>query len=471
MQKEGKLFSNTLLLGVSSAISKAITFLMLPVYTRALSPSEFGVAEILVSTAVLLLPLVSLYAPEAVFRFRAGGERGALSTGGLFLLLGLLVFAICLPLVGLSQRLRPYLWLLYAYVAASLLRSFLAHVLRSDGAFGIYALQQLFCTLLTVTFQFLLLNVLSKGVQGYLLAVVLADATTFLVLFLTQPRRFLPDGAVRRALCAKMAGYALPMIPSTVLWWVIAVSDRYLILLWAGESATGLYAAAGRLPGLLTLAVSVFLEGWHYAALRVEKEEQGALFGRIYGLILPLLVALCVFLILFSGPLVGLFMSAGYSEAAAFVPLLMLGTLCAGLSNFLGSVYHLHLRSGATLLTAALAAGANVLLNLLLLPRIGVLGAALSTAISYALLFFVRLAHTARYILFPRLVARTLLSFAFMGAGCTLLAIGQAAPGYLFCLFSPVPMLDKLLLALRFLQHRGLAFGRGIAKQRKFLKK
>ncbi len=471
MEREGKLFSNTLLLGATSAISKAITFLMLPVYTRALSPSEFGVAEILVSTAVLLLPLVSLYAPEAVFRFRAGGERGALSTGGLFLLLGLLVFAICMPLIGLSQRLRPYLWLLYAYVAASLLRSFLAHVLRSDGAFGVYAMQQLFCTLLTILFQFLLLNVFAKGVQGYLLAVVLADATTFLVLFLTQPKRFLPDGAVRRALCAKMAGYALPMIPSTVLWWVIAVSDRYLILLWAGESATGLYAAAGRLPGLLTLAVSVFLEGWHYAALRVKKEEQGALFGRIYGLILPVLVALCVALTFFSGPLVRLLMSSLYGEAAAFVPLLMFGTLCAGLSNFLGSIYHLHLKSGATLFTAALAAGVNVLLNLLLLPNVGVLGAALSTAISYALLFSVRLAHTARYIAFPRLVSRTLISFLSLVVGCTFLAVGRAAWGYFLCLFSVVPMLDRLLAALRFLQHRGLAFWKGLRRQKKFSKK
>ena len=471
MQKEGKLFSNTLLLGVTSAISKAITFLMLPVYTAALSPAEFGVAEILVSTAVLLLPLVSLYAPEAVFRFRAGGEQGALTTGGLFLLIGLLVFALSLPLVGLSPRLRPYLWLLYAYVAASLLRSFLAHVLRSDGAFGIYALQQLFCTLLTVLFQFLLLRVYQRGVQGYLLAVVLADATTFLVLFATQPRRFLPDGAVRRALCGKMASYALPMIPSTVLWWVIAVSDRYLILLWAGESATGLYAAAGRFPGLLTLAVSVFLEGWHYAALRAKKEEQGALFGRIYALFLPLLVLLCVGLILFSLPLVRLFTSSVYERAAAFVPLLMFGTLCAGLANFLGSVYHLHLRSGATLFTAALAAGVNVGLNLLLLPSIGVLGAALSTAIAYALLFAVRLWHTARYLRFSRFAPRTAASFCSLFLGCVLLALGCVWQGYLLCLVATLPVAGKILCALRFLQHRGLAFWKEVAGKRNFLKK
>ena len=153
VEKEGKLFSNTLLLALASMLSKTITFFMLPLYTAAMAPAQFGVADILVSTAVLLLPLVSLHAPETVFRFRMNGERGALATGTSFLLLGLLVFAACVPLLSLSAVLRPYRFVLYLYVAASLCRSFLAHVLRADGAFGLYALQQVFCTLLTAMWK------------------------------------------------------------------------------------------------------------------------------------------------------------------------------------------------------------------------------------------------------------------------------------------------------------------------------
>ncbi len=468
MQREGRLFSNTVLLGITSAISKAITFLMLPLYTAALTPAEFGVADILVSTAVLLLPVVSLHAPEAVFRFRAGGECGALSLGSVVLLTGLGIFAALLPLAGLLARLRPYLFLLYAYVAASVLRSFLAHVLRSDGAFVLYAVQQLFCTVLTVLFQFLLLVVWQKGVRGYLLATILADAITFLLLFSTQIRRFLPDGAIRRELFEKMARFALPMIPAGILWWMMSISDRYLILLFSGEAATGLYAAAARLPGLLTLAMSVFLESWQYAAVRTAKEERGALFGHIYGMLLPALFAIGALLTLCSHPLVTLLLAPGYGEAVRLVPLLCFGALCGALANFLGSIYTLRLRSGAALLTGALAALGNVLLNILLVPRYGALGAALSTAISYAALLALRLWHTRALLAFPRRLRTSVPALLSLFLGALFWAWDRSLCGILFTLASVLPMIPQGLVATRFLWHRLRVLLKNLRKKREF---
>ena len=92
MAQEGKLFSNTLLLGVSAAVSKALSFLLLPFYTSELSPAAFGVCEILLSTAVLMISLFSLYAPQATFRFWAQRERGAITAGLWMLGGGLLIF-------------------------------------------------------------------------------------------------------------------------------------------------------------------------------------------------------------------------------------------------------------------------------------------------------------------------------------------------------------------------------------------
>ncbi len=471
MEKEGKLFSHTLLLGAASVISKAITFFMLPLYTAALSPAEFGVADILVSTAVLLLPIVSLHAPEAVFRFRAGGERGAARTGSVFLLSGLFVFALCLPLLGLSEILRPYLWLLYFYVAASIARSFIAHLLRSEGAFFLYALQQVFCTALTVLFQVLLLKVWHRGVAGYLLAVILSDSITFAVLFLCRlPQR---QRGVRfdRPLYSKMARYALPMIPSTVLWWVMAVSDRYLILAYSGEGATGLYAAAGRLPGLVTLAIGIFLESWHYAALRTEEVDRAALFGRIYALLLPILVSMSAALFLLAEPLVALFLAPGYASCATLVPLLVFGALCGGLANFLGSIYTLRLRSGAALYTGLVAAAANVTLNLLLIPRYGTSGAALATALSYALLLYLRLWHTGRYLAFPRFAPVLTVSLGFLLVSALFLLRGFLAYGFFFSLLSLLPVRTLLWEALCFLRRRGIAFLDILKKTGKYSKK
>ncbi len=469
--REGKLFSNTVLLGAASALSKVISFVMLPLYTAALTPAEFGVADVLVSTAVLLLPIVSLHAPEAVFRFRAGGEQGTVSVGGSFLLLGLAVFAACLPLIGLSERLRPYVWLLYAYVAASVLRSFLAHVLRSDGAFVLYAIQQLFCTLLTVSFQYLLLVVYRQGIRGYLLAVILADAITFTVLFLTQYAHFRPDGAIRAPLCKKMAKFALPLIPNTVLWWVMSLSDRYLILVYGGEAQAGLYAAAARLPSLVTLAMSVFLESWHYTAIRAEKGEEGRLFGRIYGMLLPAMLLLGAMLTLAAPLLTSLLLAADYAAAVHLVPLLTLGALCGAFANFLGSVYTLTLRSGSALLTGGIAAAGNVALNFLLIPRYGAGGAALSTALSCIAYFFLRLWHTGRLLAFTRHWAAGLSAIALAFGSAVFFLRGEMRLGAVFTLLALLPVAPLGLSLARFLYRRGKILLKSLKKREKNGKK
>ncbi len=471
MEKEGKLFSNTLLLSFASMVSKTITFFMLPLYTAAMDPAQFGVADILVSTAVLLLPIVSLHAPEAVFRFRIKGEDGALGAGAAALLVGLGAFALCVPLLSLSNVLRPYIWLLYVYIVASLFRSFLAHVLRADGAFSLYAIQQVFCTLLTVLFQVLFLRIWQRGVSGYLTAVILADALTFATLVPYLLSRVRGEKRPTLPLCKRMLRYALPMIPGAVLWWVMSVSDRYLVLLYCGEAATGIYAAAGRLPGLLTLAIGVFMEAWHYAALRTEKGSEGALFGRIYALLLPVLLAMGVGVILLARPLVAMFLARDFAAAATLVPLLVFGALCGGLSNFLSSIYTLRMRSGAALFTGAVPALVNIALNLLLVPRFGVIGAALSTALSFVLSLTVRLLHTRRLLDFPRYTQRLFLSLGVLFAVSLLLALELYAVGILLSPVTLVPFWRQGIEALRFIRRRGVAFWQDLKKRGNYRKK
>ena len=464
-KREGKLFAHTVMLGAGSAASKIITFLLLPVYTAALTPAEFGTADIVVSTAVLLLPIVSLRAPEALFRFRAGGEQGAFGTGLIFLAVGFVLFAALLPLFGLSAVLRPYFGLLFCYVAASILRSYLAHTLRADGAFGLYALQQVFCAVLTALLQILFLAVLRRGVAGYLTAVILSDAATFLILAVCLFDRWRHFGRVRRELSRKMLRFSLPLIPTAVLWWVMAASDRYFILRFSGESATGLYAAAGRLPALLSFLTGVFLEAWHYAVLRVEKERQGELYGRIYALYLPALIGFGAALSILAKPLVSLFLAPQYASASIYVPLLLFGALCGGLSHFFDSIYTLRYSTVASFVTALIAAVCNLALNFTLIPRLGALGAALSTAVSYALLFSIRLWHTKRYLDFPRLVLPLALSLSALFIAAVQFGQKQTRPAVLFCCLAVLAVSRQTVSALRFLARRARILLKNLQKK------
>ena len=90
MKNNARLLKNVIVLGLGSVISKLTVLLMIPLYTASLTPAAFGTVDILINTAVLLLPLVSISAPEAVFRFAAGGydEGEVLAVGREMLLFG-----------------------------------------------------------------------------------------------------------------------------------------------------------------------------------------------------------------------------------------------------------------------------------------------------------------------------------------------------------------------------------------------
>lgn len=426
MAKEGKLLRHTCLLGVSSALCKAVSFFLLPLYTATLTPAEFGASDILVSTAVLLLPLVSCNASEAVFRFAVGehAPAGVFRVGARCIAAGLGIFFLLLPLLGLSSVLRPYLLYLYLYVAAATLHSLLAHTLRAAGEYGLYALQQIFCALLTAVLGILFLTVLRLGVRGYLASVFTADLVTALVVALClRPWRLLPTGRTEQGLARSMLRYSVPLIPASALWWVIALSDRYILLAFHGEAATGIYAAAGRLPSLLTFALGVFMEAWQYAAICEKNETRAARFGKMYTVLLPFLVAVCAVLMVLARPLVALLFDADYAAAAHVVPLLLLAGLFSALASFFGSVYTVEMRSGAILLTTLGGALVNLVLNVALIPRMGTSGAALATCTSYALVFALRAWHTCRVLPFARHAGKTtacgllLLLAAFLATG------------------------------------------------------
>ncbi|MBE6554702.1 MAG: hypothetical protein E7663_00515 [Ruminococcaceae bacterium] len=456
MKNHGRLFYHTAILSLSSVLSKLAVFLLMPLYTACLSPSDFGMTDILVNVAVLLIPLATLNIPQAVFRFCAGGEDRAsvFSSGALILLCGMLIFLPIACLFGLYPRIAPFRVYLMCYVAASSFRSFFTHFLRADGQYSLYAVQQLFCTLMTVLLQILFLRIWGMGVGGYLLAVILSDLATALILVgYLAPWRLFSVSLIDRRRTRDMLHYAMPLIPASLLSWITAASDRYIILFFHGEALTGLYAAAGRIPALLGFAVSVFMEAWHYAFFREEGSKE-ALFEQIYVMLLPFLVGVAVTVILFSGSIVRLIFAGGYADAARYVPFLTVAVLFSALSSFLGSVYAVRLRSVSSMLTTLCGAAVNLLLNFLLIPRFDAFGAALSTLVAHFAVFLIRALHCRRcFDLHPRLLKLLFSVLLLLAASLTSVLELFAATALLLSL-SLLVFSEEILITVRFLWGR-----------------
>lgn len=119
MNKYWNLIKNVVVLGVGSFTSKLLSVVMLPFYTHVLSEEEYGIADLVVNTANLLIPLVSLSIAEAVVRFALESKsyrKDALSIGILTVFSGFAVLLLCYPLMALNTKVSDYIWLIYLYV-------------------------------------------------------------------------------------------------------------------------------------------------------------------------------------------------------------------------------------------------------------------------------------------------------------------------------------------------------------------
>ena len=387
------LAGNTVKLGLGTFGSKLLVFLMVRFYTEYLSPADYGAADLITQTANLLLPLVSLGITDAVFRFamEEAEDSAGLFTAGFFVLLAGSILTAVLALFG-DAVLEDRAWLIAVFIIASNFHTLASQFVRAKGDMTLFAVQGLFNTALVIGLNILFLAVCRFGVTGYVLSTAFADVMTMLYLTVRAKLwRFFKKP--EKGTLSRMLRYCVPLIPTATFWWITSVSDRYMITAWLGAAANGIYAVSAKLPTILTVLSSVFMEAWLFSAV-TERQEGSAAHLQFYASVWKTFVSGMVLsasgVIAFSRLAVRLLAEEEFFAAWQFVPVLCLAMVFASFSTFLSSVYVVSKKSTLSFWTALLGAGSNVVMNLLLIPRIGILGAAIATLASYVLVFLVR---------------------------------------------------------------------------------
>ena len=413
------LLSNTFLISLGTFGSKLLTFVMVRFYTGVLTPADYGTADLIMQTANLLLPLVSLGITNGVFRFaldRKEQRRSIFTIGFYTILLGSLILLAALPLLSNSESLREYTLLIGVYTLASCLHSLCAQYIRAEGKTALFAVQGIINTALVIGFNITFLLVFRMGVFGYVMSVVAADGicTLFLVLREKLWKLWLPkpEGQLWNA----MLRYSIPLIPATIFWWITSVSDRYMVAYFLGTDANGLYAVACKIPTVLTLLSTIFMEAWQFSAIQEatgDREVHIRFYTQVWSAFLAVMVMAGSVIIVLCRLEIRMLSTQQYYEAWKYIPTLSMAMVFSAFSSFMGSVYVVTEKSRLSLWTALWSALANIFLNFLLIPRIRIQGAAIATLASYVLCFAIRAVTSRRLIPFtlftPRLIGNGLL--------------------------------------------------------------
>ena len=433
MNKYKRLLSNTAILGMGTFASKVLVFLLMPLYTAILSAEEFGLADLVAQTANLLIPLAAVGICDGLFRFTLDtdeADRKKVFTASMTVLsIGSAVLAlIAFGVYCLGQSGAEFLPMIVAYVVCANFHSAVAHYLRAKGHTTLFAAQGVANTVLTIVLNIFFLVVWKMGSMGYVLSVVVADLLITLgLMFIGRVWRDFSfrawDGKVAKALLK----FSLPYIPTTMMWLVTSVADRYIVTIYCGTAIHGLYTAASKIPTLVLLVSGVFIEAWHVSSVKENPEERSSFFGTVYRNYMGLMFIGASVLIACSKIFTRLLLADSYYSSWEYVPILVVAMVFAAFSSFFGSVYFLEKKSMLSMVTAMAGAIINVILNFLLIPKHGAIGAAVATLISYIMTYTIRSLDTVRYVRFSQYYVRVAINTVLLLAQAGIMI---AAPKY-----------------------------------------
>jgi O-antigen/teichoic acid export membrane protein len=384
--------------GIGGLISRILATILLPLYTHYLPPGAFGQVEIVTAATAVLAIVLQMGIASAFFRFyfdekEAAGKLTVVRTSFWFTMgmatVGLAIGLVLAPQISHWLGLGDDAWLVRAGAVglwAQTNYQQLTNLFRAEERSTAFAIASVTNVIVTVIAMVLFVAVFHWGAVG----LVVGNFTGTLVVYLalvahrTEQLGFEFD----RSLFRKMQHFGMPLVPSALALWTINFVDREFIVWFNGSDEVGVYSAAVKIASVITFVMIAFRTAWPAFAYSIEDDREAR---RTYAFVLTYLLAFASWAALALGALAPwwtqLLTSPQYQRAEKGIALLA----------FAGAVYAgytvLAIGSGRARKTqlnwvvTGIGAAVNIGLNFWLIPRWGMVGAAVSTLAAYVVLF------------------------------------------------------------------------------------
>lgn len=389
-----KLFNNVLIFGLGNMGSKIISFILVPLYTYFLSQSEYGSVDLVMVTVNMVLPIATACVHEAVLRFAVdeSDSEWILSNALTVTVVGYFVLLLIYPILNYFNFLENNLVYLYIILLVQMINQLFTQFTRGIGKVRIFAVNGVFITLLTGILNILFLAVLNFGLYGYFLSITLAYVFSTIFIFITvKPFKYIKINSLSLIRIKEILTYSVPLIPNYLMWWIINSSSRYIINWFLGIAANGIFAVASKIPSLISIVSSVFTQAWQLSVFEsFEQERKSRFYSRVFNLYISILLLFVSLILIFLKPTFSIFFSEEFYTAWQPVPFLLLGSVFSALSSFLGVAYTASKKTTGVFRTSMIGGGISIILNIILIPLFGIVGAGISSMVGFFIMFLVR---------------------------------------------------------------------------------
>jgi O-antigen/teichoic acid export membrane protein len=385
-------------IALSQIITTILSAATLPALTKSFSTASYGIWTQINVTTGLIVPVLTLQFGNAVVRFLAGENDKTTrrrSLGAMFC--AILIFSIILfiPIGIFAPQLSNFLfnntsyvhfvYLTFLWTFIEGLTGFFISYLRARG-------QMLTLSIIQVLFSvshlvlIVVLATLGFGLERIIIWLIFVDSLfTIGTLCIIVRLEGFPTPNFTRMKTFLL--FSIPQVPTGLLIWIIASSDRFFITHFLSLSETGIYSSSDLLGGIIILLyfpiIFVLLPAVSKAWEQNRRDSVRIYFEYSIKLFLTLAIPAAVGLSILSQPILRIITSSDYLAGWQLVLLVSIGTIFSGLFQINSYIIYLVEKTPWITLIALIAAIISVTLNYVLIPRIGIIGCAISTVVSY----------------------------------------------------------------------------------------
>jgi O-antigen/teichoic acid export membrane protein len=183
------------------------------------------------------------------------------------------------------------------------------------------------------------------------------------------------------------------------MWWLVGAFNRPLMEYYLGMHAIGIFGVANRFSGILSTLFSIFSLSWTISVVEeFGKEGYSYFFNKMFKLIVAGLILLFFIITISSKLIVTIFTGPNFYEAWKYIPILTFGVIFSNISSLIGSNFAGAKKSKYFLYSSIWVIISSLIFNILLIPRFGILGAAIATPLSFTAMAVSRIFYAWKYV-------------------------------------------------------------------------
>lgn len=403
MNREKNLFKNTIIYFIGNFGSKFLGVIILPLYTNFLNKDQFGYYDLVYTYITLLTPFITLQLSDGIYRYlldsKNKNEISNVITNSLSIIGKNIIIANIIGLLLFQFVQFDYKYLFLIQLNSMIFYSIWIQIARGLKENILYSLAGIYFTLVSLLLNVLTVMFFHYGVKGLIISNILASLLTFLyVEFKLKVFKKINAKLKNTEFKLKLIKFSLPLMPNVVSWWIMNVSDRSVLTYYMGMDSVGIYAIANRFPSIILLLNTIFSLAWQESVITEHKSKDDAdFYSRMFNHYLKFQFTGVIIFLAITKFLMALLVGKEFYSAWEYVPFLYLATIFSGFSSFYGASYLSSEKTLGSFYTSIIGAILNLLLNIILIPHMGIQGAAISTFLSFLAMWVARIFNTRKF--------------------------------------------------------------------------